>query len=176
MNGKVTIEYGDIEKIPADCIVNAANSGLRRGTGVCGAIFAAAGEEEMTKFCGQIGHCPVGKAVATPPGRLSARWVIHAVGPYTSRPDAPEMLRSAYLSALEIVREKECRTVSFPLISSGVFNDAPLDYESLWRPAFEAVRDFGLTHPDSAVEVRFVCHGRELIAAGRRVLAEMEKA
>ncbi len=106
MSGTVTIEYGNIETITADCIVNAANSGLRRGSGVCGAIFAAAGEGEMAEFCRKIGHCPVGKAVATPPGRLSAKWVIHAVGPYTSRPDAPEMLRSAYVSAMEIVREK----------------------------------------------------------------------
>ena len=173
MSGTVTIEYGDIEKIPADCVVNAANSGLRRGSGVCGAIFEAAGIREMTEECDKIGRCPVGKAVATKPGRLSAKWVIHAVGPYTSRPDASEMLRSAYLSALEIVREKNCSTVSFPLISSGVFNDASLDYETLWRPALEAVREFHLAHPDSAVDVRFVCHGRELIAAGRRVLGEM---
>ena len=175
MSGTVTIEYGDIEKITADSIVNAANSGLRRGSGVCGAIFAAAGEEEMTELCRQIGHCPVGKAVATPPGRLSARWVIHAVGPYTSQPDAPEMLRSAYVSALEIVREKKCRTVAFPLISSGVFNDASMDYETLWSCALSAVRGWQAAHPDSPTDVRFICHGRGLIAAGEKILASLPR-
>lgn len=173
MSGTVTIEYGNIETITADCIVNAANSGLRRGSGVCGALFAAAGEEVMTEYCRQIGHCPVGKAVATPPGRLSAKWVIHAVGPYTSRPDAPEMLCSAYVSALEIVREKKCRSVAFPLISSGVFNDAPMDFESLWSCALSAVRGWQAAHPDCPVDVRFVCHGRGLIAAGEKMLASL---
>ena len=100
--------------------------------------------------------------------------MIHAVGPYTSRPDAPEMLRSAYVSALEIVREKECRSVAFPLISSGVFNDAPMDFETLWSCALSAVRGWQAAHPDSPVDVRFICHGRSLIAAGSRVLADME--
>ena len=113
--------------------------------------------------------------MATPPGRLSAKWVIHAVGPYTSRPDAPEMLRSAYVSALEIVREKECRSVAFPLISSGVFNDAPMDFETLWSCALSAVRGWQAAHPDSPVDVRFICHGRSLIAAGEKMLASLPR-
>ena len=128
MEAQITIEYGDIQTVAADCIVNAANSGLREGSGVCGAIFAAAGREEMTRACRAIGRCAVGSAAATPGFRLPAKWVIHAVGPYTSLPDAPEKLRSAYRSALDIAREKGCRTAAFPLISSGVFNDAPMDY------------------------------------------------
>ena len=173
MEAQITIEYGDIQTVAADCIVNAANSGLREGSGVCGAIFAAAGREEMTRACRAIGRCAVGSAAATPGFRLPAKWVIHAVGPYTSLPDAPEKLRSAYRSALDIAREKGCRTAAFPLISSGVFNDAPMDYGTLWICALSAVRGWQADHPDSPVDVRFICHGRSLIAAGEKVLASL---
>ena len=175
MEGTITIESGDIQTVRADCIVNAANSGLHEGTGVCGAIFAAAGSAEITRACRAIGHCGVGSAVATEGFRLPAKWVIHAVGPCTSMPDAPEKLRSAYQSALDVAREKGCRTAAFPLISSGVFNDARMDYETLWACALSAVRDWQAAHPDSPVDVRFICHGRSLIAAGEKVLASMTR-
>ena len=175
MEGTITIESGDIQDVTADCIVNAANSGLREGTGVCGAIFAAAGREEMTRACRAIGRCDVGSAAATPGFALRAPWVIHAVGPYTSMPDALEKLRSAYRSALDIAREKGCRTAAFPLISSGVFNDARMDYETLWNCALSAVRGWQAAHPDNPVDVRFICHGRSLIAAGEKILASVTK-
>ena len=173
MEGTITIEYGDIQTVSADCIVNAANSGLCEGSGVCGAIFSAAGREDMTRACRAVGHCDTGRAVATPAFALDAGWVIHAVGPHTSMPDAAQKLRSAYISALEIVREKGCRSAAFPLISSGIFNDAQWDYGTLWACALSAVRDWQAVHPDSPVDVRFICHGRGLIAAGEKVLAAL---
>lgn len=60
MSGKITIKYCDIEKIPTECIVNAANDGLHYGTGVCHAVFTGAGMADMMEACNAIGHCDVG--------------------------------------------------------------------------------------------------------------------
>ena len=171
MAGTITIKYCDIEKVETECIVNAANSGLHYGYGVCHAVFSGAGVAAMTEACNKIGHCDVGKAVVTDAFDLPARWVIHAVGPYTSQPEAMKLLRSAYISAMEIVRAKDCHKVTFPLISSGAFNDAGLSYEPLWNAAISAIQDYQATFPDYTIDVLFACHGHELIDVGKKVLA-----
>ena len=71
---------GDITAERVDAIVNAANNALRRGAGVCGAIFAAAGPD-LDAACAAIGHCATGDAVVTPGFSLPARWIVHTVGP-----------------------------------------------------------------------------------------------
>ena len=167
----IRIEYCDIEKVPADCIVNAANTQLRYGSGVCHAVFTGAGKDAMTEECALLDHCPEGAAVVTRAFALPAKWVIHAVGPHTSTPDAPELLRSAYISAMRKVRELGCRSVTMPLISSGAFNDAKLSYDSLWKIAISAVRDFQAAFPDYDTDVLFACHGHDRIDAGKAVLA-----
>lgn len=171
MAGSITIKYCDIEKVETECIVNAANKSLRHGSGVCDAIFTSAGVLKMTAACNSIGHCDVGKAVDTDAFELHASWVIHAVGPYTSDPNATELLRSAYISAMELVRKKRCHKVSFPLISSGAFNNAKIPYELLWITAISAIQDFQATYPDYPIDVLFACHGHALIDAGLKVLA-----
>ena len=75
------IVRNDITKMPVDAIVNAANSALAPGGGVCGTIFAAAGYDQMEAACRAIGHCDVGHAVMTDGFGLPAKYVIHAVGP-----------------------------------------------------------------------------------------------
>ena len=91
---------GDITRVKADAIVNAANEELSAGGGVCGAIFRAAGMEKLTDACRAIGSCPTGSAVLTPAFEIStARYIIHAVGPIYSSHAADEarrLLRSAY--------------------------------------------------------------------------------
>ena len=72
---------GDITEMETDAVVNAANSGLRPGGGVCGAIFAAAGYDELARACAALGHCETGQAVLTEGFGLKAKYVIHAVGP-----------------------------------------------------------------------------------------------
>lgn len=174
MAGTITIIYGDIEKIKADCIVNAANRHLHIGSGVCGAIFDAAGVEEMTEACDKIGGCAVGDAVATPAFKLPATYVIHAVGPRLGIDDnGLELLRSAYLKAMGKVKELDCHTVVFPLISSGAFNDGSWTYEKFWTIAITAIRDFQASTPDYQIDVTFACHGRELIAVGKSVLESL---
>ena len=171
MSGTITIKYCDIEKIPTECIVNAANDGLHYGSGVCHAVFTGAGMAAMTEACNAIGHCDVGKAVVTKAFALPADWVIHAVGPYTSQDDAVSLLRSAYLSAMAEVMRLGCHKVTFPLISSGAFNDAKISYESLWNTAISAIQDFQATYPEYQIDVLFACHGHQLIDVGQKVLS-----
>ena len=172
MAGTITIKYCDIEKVETDCIVNAANTGLHYGTGVCHAIFTGAGKSEMTEACDKIGYCEVGKAVVTPAFKLPAKIVIHAVGPYTDQPNAKKLLYSAYHSAMECVQESGYHKVTFPLISSGAFNTAEWPWKAFWHQAIAAVMDYQVAHPDYSIDVLFACHGRELIDAGNKVLSE----
>jgi O-acetyl-ADP-ribose deacetylase (regulator of RNase III) len=128
--GLVEVVQGDITTIPVDAIVNAANSALRAGGGVCGAIFRAAGADALTRACDAIGHCPTGEAVITPAfGIKTARYIIHAVGPvYSSYPPemARDLLRSAYQSAIRLAVANACKSIAFPAISTGIYG-YPLD-------------------------------------------------
>ena len=76
----ITIKKISITQLSADAVVNAANSQLLQGGGVCGYIFSEAGAENMAKACDKIGHCDEGSAVITPGFDLPAKYVIHAVG------------------------------------------------------------------------------------------------
>jgi O-acetyl-ADP-ribose deacetylase (regulator of RNase III) len=104
--------------------VNAANSQLKQGGGVCGAIFEKAGPEQMAEACAQIGGCPVGGAVITPGFNLKAKYVIHAVGPVWQggHQDEEKLLRSAYLSSLKLATSHKLSSIAFPLISAGIYN------------------------------------------------------
>ncbi len=128
--GSLEIVVGDITAYPADAIVNAANAELQAGGGVCGAIFRAAGADELTAACRAIGGCPTGSAVITPAFAIkTARFVIHAVGPvYAQHPpeQARELLRAAYASSLKIAHENDCKSIAFPAISTGIYG-YPLD-------------------------------------------------
>lgn len=117
------IVRNDITKMKVDAIVNAANSRLQQGGGVCGAIFAAAGAEKLQAECDRIGFCQVGSAVITGGYQLSAKHIIHAVGPVWQGGDhnEKELLTSCYKSALELAHNNHCASIAFPLISSGIF-------------------------------------------------------
>jgi len=113
---------GDITAERVDAIVNAANSALRRGAGVCGAIFAAAGPE-LDGACDAIGHCATGDAVVTPGFRLPARWVVHTVGPvwHGGEQGEPELLASCYRRSLAEAADAGATSIAFPAISTGIF-------------------------------------------------------
>lgn len=136
-----TIVRNDITKLQADAIVNAANSSLAPGGGVCGAIFAAAGYDDLKAACDRIGHCRVGRAVITPGFRLPAKYVIHAVGPIWRGGGKREaaLLHSCYQSALALAVANDCESIAFPLISSGVYGYPKA--EAL-RIAVNAIRAF----------------------------------
>ena len=121
----LTIKKGDIiaEAYQVDAIVNAANDGLWRGGGVCGAIFQAAGTG-LEKECKQIGHCDTGSAVITKAYNLPCRFIVHAVGPVYSaerKEQSIALLASAYTKAIETARKNGVKSIAFPLISAGIF-------------------------------------------------------
>jgi len=128
---RIQLVVGDITKLPADAIVNAANSGLAGGGGVDGAIHRAGGPAVMADLERRYGprrHCPAGSAVVSAAGNLPARWVIHAVGPVWQgggRGEA-ELLAAAYRASLRLAAEQGARTVTVPAISCGVYR-YPID-------------------------------------------------
>ena len=113
----------DITEEQVDAVVNAANSQLRGGSGVCGAIFRAAGWDDLQNACNSLRGCETGDAVATPGFELPSRWVIHAVGPVWQggQEGEAELLASAYRRSLEVAVELGARSVAFPAISTGVY-------------------------------------------------------
>jgi O-acetyl-ADP-ribose deacetylase len=157
----VTVEVveGDITHQPVAAVVNAANTHLTPGGGVCGAIFAAAGPR-LVDACAALGGAETGDAKATPGFDLPARWIIHAVGPVWHGGDLGEadLLASCYRRSLEVADELGASSVAFPAISTGIFG-YPL------IPATQvAVATVRAT--DTAVQlVRFVCFDRTTRAA-----------
>ncbi|MBN9643835.1 macro domain-containing protein [Corynebacterium mendelii] len=118
------IVTGDITTIAADAIVNAANTDLAPGGGVCGAIFAAAGAEQLEQALAGLGPIATGEAVATPAFGLNATIIIHAAGPiYCNHTpaEAERLLADAYRNSIELAAEKGCSSIAFPLISSGIY-------------------------------------------------------
>ena len=112
---------GNIVEVHADAIVNAANSGLRGGGGVDGAIHRAGGPSIMEE-CRKIGGCPTGKAVVTTAGRLPAKYIFHAVGPiYSGGTDDERLLASAYQSCLNLAEQHQVKSISFPSLSTGIY-------------------------------------------------------
>lgn len=157
---------GDITREDVDAIVNAANSGLARGGGVCGAIFAAAGSE-LDAACAALGGCPTGDARATPGFRLSARWIIHAVGPVWHGGGAgePDLLASAYRRSLAVADEIGARSVAFPAISTGIYG-YPLD------PATEIAVQTCRDTETNVDLIRFVAFDAKTLAAYQRCLGK----
>jgi O-acetyl-ADP-ribose deacetylase (regulator of RNase III) len=117
---------GDITRVPADAIVNAANSSLAGGGGVDGAIHRTGGPsvmQELDQIRSSRGGCPTGSAVVTGPGLLPARFVFHAVGPVyrDGRRGEPELLASCYRTCLALAEQHGVGTLSFPSISTGAY-------------------------------------------------------
>ncbi len=120
--GKTIIKLvqGDITDLSVDAIVNAANSSLKLGGGVAGAIRRKGGPE-IQEECDRIGYCPVGGAVITTGGKLRARYVIHAVGPRYGEGDEDEKLKNATLNSLKLAEKHNLKSIAFPAISTGIF-------------------------------------------------------
>ena len=139
------IVRNDITKMKTDAIVNAANSGLKMGGGVCGAIFHAAGPQALQEACDHIGHCAVGEAVYTEAFSLDADFIIHTVGPVWEGGGNNEeaLLGNCYRSSLELAHQLECESISFPLISTGIFG---YPKEAAWRIAISEIEVFLIDH------------------------------
>jgi O-acetyl-ADP-ribose deacetylase (regulator of RNase III) len=166
---RIVLVEGDITEQRVDAIVNAANATLLGGGGVDGAIHRRGGPA-ILEACRKIRETdwpdglPTGRAVATTGGDLSARWVIHTVGPiYAHEEDPAALLAGCHTESLRVADQLGASTVAFPAISTGAFG-YPLDEAA--RVAVEAVRTAGT----SAREIRFVLFDASAHAAFERVM------
>jgi O-acetyl-ADP-ribose deacetylase (regulator of RNase III) len=139
------IIQGDITKQNPDAIVNAANINLRQGNGVCGAIFAAAGAKNLRAACKKLAPIKTSEAVITPGFNLPAKFIIHAAGPiYRGGGHGEEkLLRDTYTNALKCAVENGCKSIAFPLISSGIYG---YPKEEALAIATSAINDFITDH------------------------------
>ncbi len=137
---KVEIIKGDITRLAVDAIVNAANTRLRGGGGVDGAIHRAGGPKILEE-CKKYDGCPTGQAVHTTAGNMPSKWVIHTVGPIWSGGDKREddLLASCYRNSLLKALELKARTVAFPSISTGVYG---FPFHRACRIALETIEEF----------------------------------
>ena len=154
------LKQGDITRVQADAIVNAANSRLAGGGGVDGAIHHAAGPSvmaELDEIRAKIGHCPTGKAVLTEAGCLKAQYIIHAVGPvYRGGGEGEaELLASCYRESLRMADQHGLRSIAFPAISTGIYG-YPVDEAA--QIALRETTVF-LKQPGSVEDVLFVLFG-----------------
>jgi O-acetyl-ADP-ribose deacetylase (regulator of RNase III) len=159
---RIELVQGDITKVRADAIVNAANSSLMGGGGVDGAIHRAGGKkilEECTEYVSKHGRLPTGEAMITSGGNLPAAFVIHTVGPVWNggRNNEETLLANAYVNSLKLAVEKNLRSIAFPNISTGVYH---FPKERAAEIAVKAVSSF-LKRNSSVEKVIFVCFDEE---------------
>lgn len=163
----LALVQGDITQEETDAIVNAANTRLRGGAGVDGAIHRAGGPSILAE-CRKIGGCPTGEAVLTTGGNLKARYVIHTVGPVYQGGGKGEarLLRSCYDASLRLAAARHLKSIAFPAISTGAYG-YPLEEGA--RIALTAAVDYLRSHAGIA-RIHFVLFDRRTYDVFSRVL------
>ena len=169
-----TLIHGSCADQIADAVVNAANSGLWEGGGICGVIFDRCGSKELKKACSEI-QTPVndGNAVITPAFNMkNAKFIIHAVGPdFRQTPKAFLELFNAYYNSLVLLKDNGLHSITFPLISSGIFGgnlkNAPAESA---KQAGRAYKKFVQDYPDYDVNVMLCAFGADEYQAAKTEL------
>jgi len=166
-----TIVRQDITKMKVDAIINAANTELQMGGGVCGAIFHAAGAAQLQAACDKLAPIKTGEAVITPGFGLPAKFIIHAAGPvyrHWNKEQNEQHLRAAYTNSLKRAVENKCDRIAFPLISSGIYG---YPKEEALQVATSAIQDF-LTGHD--LDVILVVLDQSTFTISRELLGAVE--
>ena len=168
MDTKIEVVEGDITKCDVDAVVNAANSSLLGGGGVDGAIHRAAGPEMLVE-CRALNGCRTGNAKITKGYRLTARHVIHAVGPMWNggRSGEDALLAGCYRNSLQLAVDNRLASIAFPAISTGVYR-FPLERAA--GIAVTTTLNFLAEHPELE-RVLFVCFDSRTAEIYRRLLA-----
>ncbi len=171
---RILLQQGDITKVVADAIVNAANTSLLGGGGVDGAIHRAGGPailDDCRKIIARQGGCKVGEAVITTAGKLPATYVIHTVGPVWNggTNNEEEKLASCYQNTLVLAVENGVKTIAFPNISTGIYRFPKNIAAAL---AVNAVKSF-LANNHTLEKVSFVCFDEENYGLYKQVLQSL---
>jgi len=173
MPGRIEIVDGDITRLDADAIVNAANKTLLGGGGVDGAIHRAAGPE-LKQACAALGGCETGEAKITPGFRLTARYVIHTVGPVWGGGERGEdrLLANCYRNSLMLASERGLASIAYPAISTGAYRYPPE------RAALIALRTVvaALDEATAIERVVFCCFGAPSREHHERAFAHASQA
>lgn len=169
---KINLINGSCADQKVDVVVNAANSGLWAGGGICGAIFNKAGLAELIAAC-QKYKTPLkdGSAVITPAFNMTnARAIIHAVGPnFAVTPQAFEELFLAYYNSLKVMMDNGYHSISFPLISSGIFGGSLANpVAESTKQCLRAYKKFTQDYPDYDIDVK-------LCAFSKNEMVEVQK-
>lgn len=173
MKAAIEIIKGDITKVEATAIVNAANTSLLGGGGVDGAIHRAGGAAilaDCRKIVARQGGCKTGEAVITTAGNLPATFVIHTVGPVWNGGTKNEenLLANCYTNSLKLAEDNNCSSIAFPNISTGIYG-FPKDKAA--KIAIRTVQDY-LQKTNSIERVIFVCFDDENYQLMQDALAE----
>jgi O-acetyl-ADP-ribose deacetylase (regulator of RNase III) len=164
----------DITKLKVDAIVNAANTDLKWGGGVCGAIFAAAGGVKLQAACDKLAPIKTGEAVITKGFDLPAKYIIHAAGPvyHDGKHGEEKLLRDTYTNALKRAVENGCESIAFPLISSGIYGYPKAEALAV---ATAAIRDFMRDEiADHDINVTLVVFDKSAFEVSRELLGDVE--
>lgn len=161
----------DITKMKVDAIVNAANIKLMKGGGVSGAIFAAAGENELQQECDKIGGCDVGEAVITSGYKLPAKHIIHTPGPIWrgGNNNEEQALHNCYTNSLKLALQNKCSSIAFPVISSGIYG-YPKD--KAFNIAISAISSFLIEHE---MVVYLVVYDKGAIEISQKLFKKIEQ-
>lgn len=164
-----TVVRQDITKMKVDAVVNAADTALKMGGGVCGAIFKAAGVLRLTSACKKLAPIRTGDAVLTPGFKLPAKYIIHTAGPVyrDGSHGEQELLRACYLNSLKRAVENNCASVAFPLISSGIYG---YPKEEALLVATDAIRAF---LEENELDVYLAVFDKASFTVGEKLLGEV---
>jgi O-acetyl-ADP-ribose deacetylase (regulator of RNase III) len=166
------ISRNDITQLSTDAIVNAANTQLQMGGGVCGAIFRAAGPAKLQDACNKLAPIKTGEAVITDGFDSKAKYIIHTAGPVykAGDPQQEKQLYMCYHNSLTLAAKKKLTSIAFPLISSGIYGYPP---DKALSTAIKAIHDF-LGAYDGDITVYMIVYNDNAFAAAQKLYDKVE--